>query len=60
MTVKHEQLRRQLGVVDATLMGLGSILGTGVFVTIGIAAGASGPAGLLAILLAALVAMCSM
>ena len=53
------QLRRELGVFGATMMGLGSILGTGVFVSIGIAAGVAGPAVILAIVLAALVAICN-
>ena len=54
MTV--QRLRRELGVFGATTMGLGSILGTGVFVSIGIAAGVAGPSVILAIVLAALVA----
>src|SRR5688572_6396000 len=38
------------------MMGLGSIIGTGVFVSAGIASGIAGPAVLLAVVLAALVA----
>lgn len=49
-------LRRELGVFGATMMGLGSIIGTGVFVSIGIAAGVAGPAVIIAIALAAAVA----
>jgi APA family basic amino acid/polyamine antiporter len=56
---KHDLLRRDVGVGGATLMGLGSIVGTGVFVSIGIAAGIAGPAVVLAIVLAAAVAMCN-
>lgn len=52
-------LRRELGVFGATLMGLGSIVGTGVFVSIGIAAGVAGPAVILAVAIAALVALCN-
>jgi APA family basic amino acid/polyamine antiporter len=52
-------LRRELGVFGATMMGLGSIVGTGVFVSIGIAAGIAGPAVVVAIALAALVALCN-
>ena len=52
-------LKRELGVFDATMMGLGSILGTGVFVSIGIATGVAGPAVVLAIFLAGLVAICN-
>jgi APA family basic amino acid/polyamine antiporter len=49
-------LRRELGVGGAALMGLGSILGTGVFVSIGIAAGIAGPSVVLAVALGAVVA----
>lgn len=57
----HEpgQLKRQIGVFHAVLLGLGSILGTGVFVSIGIAAGIAGPAVLVAIVLAGLLALCN-
>lgn len=50
------QLKRDVGLFGATMMGLGSIVGTGVFVSIAIAAGAAGPAVVLAIAIAALVA----
>ena len=52
-------LQRELGLFGATMMGLGSIIGTGVFVSIGIAAGIAGPAVIIAIALAALVATCN-
>lgn len=52
-------LRRELGVFGATMMGLGSIVGTGVFVSIGVAAGIAGPAVILAIVVAAAVALCN-
>lgn len=53
------QLARVLGVPSAVLLGLGSIVGTGIFVTIGTAAGIAGPAVLIAIGIAALVATCN-
>lgn len=43
------ELKRELRTFGAVMMGLGSIIGTGVFVTIGIAAGVTGPSLLLAI-----------
>jgi APA family basic amino acid/polyamine antiporter len=49
-------LRRELGVFGATMMGLGSIVGTGVFVSLGIAAGIADGAVVLAIVVAAAVA----
>lgn len=55
----HQHLARQVGVFGATMMGLGSIIGTGIFVSIGIAAGVTGPSVTLAIAVAALVATCN-
>ncbi|HEX6968725.1 MAG TPA: APC family permease [Micromonosporaceae bacterium] len=54
-------LARRLGVRDAVVIGLGSMLGAGVFVVFGPAAAAagSGPALLLALLLAGFVAFCN-
>jgi APA family basic amino acid/polyamine antiporter len=52
-------LKRELGVFGATMMGLGSILGTGVFVSIGIAAGIAGGGVVAAIIIAAAVATCN-
>jgi len=51
-------LKRELGVFGAMMTGLGSIIGTGVFVSIGVAAGVAGPAVILAIAIAALLATC--
>jgi basic amino acid/polyamine antiporter, APA family len=50
------ELARRIGLVGAVGMGLGSILGTGVFVSLGLAAGVAGPAMLAAVALAAVVA----
>lgn len=52
-------LKRELGVPGAVLMGLGSIVGTGVFVSLAIAAGIAGPAVILAVAIAAVVAICN-
>ena len=50
------RLTRELGTFGAVMMGLGSIMGTGVFVSIGIAAGVAGPAVVIAVAVGALVA----
>lgn len=52
----HGRLARVVGVPGAVLTGLGSILGTGIFVSIGIAAGVAGPAVIVAVAAAAVVA----
>ncbi|MBN1585905.1 MAG: amino acid permease [Candidatus Omnitrophica bacterium] len=59
MNGKNPLLKKEIGLGGAVMMGLGSILGTGVFVSVGIAAGISGPSVILAVLLAAVVAMCN-
>jgi APA family basic amino acid/polyamine antiporter len=53
------RLARVVEVPGAVLLGLGSILGTGVFVSLGLAAGVAGPAVVLAVVLAAGVAACN-
>ncbi len=53
------ELERVVGVPGAVLLGLGSILGTGIFVSVGIAAGIAGPSVVLAVALGALVATCN-
>lgn len=52
-------LRRELGVVGAVMMGLGSIVGTGVFVSVAVAADAAGPSVVLALIVAAVVGLCN-
>jgi APA family basic amino acid/polyamine antiporter len=54
--VDTPRLKRELGLLDAVLLGLGSIIGTGVFVSIALAAEAAGVLVLPAIVLAAAVA----
>lgn len=50
------RLSRELGTFGAVMMGLGSIMGTGVFVSIGIAAGVAGSLVVIAVAIGALVA----
>ncbi|MEM9296682.1 MAG: APC family permease, partial [Planctomycetota bacterium] len=58
----HERggsLRRELGLTGAVATGLGSILGAGVFVSLGVAAGVAGSWVLVAIVLAGGLAVCN-
>ncbi len=52
-------LRRDLGLADAVAIGLGAIVGAGIFVVTGVAAGVAGPAFLPAMAVAALAAGCN-
>ncbi|WP_327325457.1 amino acid permease [Streptomyces sp. NBC_01210] len=52
-------LRRSLGVFDAVVIGLGSMVGAGIFVALGPAASAAGSGLLLGLALAAVVAYCN-
>lgn len=53
------RLTRELGLFGAVMMGLGSIVGTGVFVSLGVAAGIAGPAVVIAVAIGAGVATCN-
>ncbi|MFE6845592.1 APC family permease [Streptomyces sp. NPDC057686] len=56
------ELKRTLGVFDAVVVGLGAMVGAGIFAALAPAAGAAGPAGgalLAALAVAALVAYCN-
>jgi APA family basic amino acid/polyamine antiporter len=53
------RLTRELGLFGAVMMGLGSIVGTGVFVSLGVAAGVAGPAVIVAVAIGAGVATCN-
>src|SRR5262245_55631200 len=53
------ELRRDLGLLSAVAVGLGAIVGAGLFVVTGVAAGVAGPAFLVSLLLAGLLATCN-
>jgi APA family basic amino acid/polyamine antiporter len=53
------RLSRQLGTLDAVMIGLGSMIGAGVFAAIGPAAAAAGGGLLIGLALAAVVAYCN-
>ncbi|MCR9076500.1 MAG: APC family permease, partial [bacterium] len=53
------QLKRELGLFGAVMMGLGSIVGTGVFVSIVIGAQTTGASVIVAIAIAGVVAACN-
>ncbi|MFD5871716.1 APC family permease [Streptomyces sp. NPDC060322] len=53
------ELKRRLGVSDAVLIGLGSMIGAGIFAALAPAAGAAGSGLLLGLGLAAVVAYCN-
>lgn len=53
------QLTRGVGVGGALMLGLGSMVGTGVFVSLGVAAGITGPSVIVAVVIAAGVAACN-
>jgi APA family basic amino acid/polyamine antiporter len=55
----HQQLQRRLGTFDATTIGLGSMLGAGVFVVFAPAAGLAGNLLVLSVVIAGVVAYCN-
>lgn len=56
---EETRLRRRLGLFDAVTIGLGSMIGAGIFAALGPAAGAAGSWVLIALALAAVVAYCN-
>ncbi|MFK4144459.1 APC family permease [Streptomyces sp. NPDC004065] len=58
-SASHSGLRRTLGVGDAVVIGLGSMIGAGIFAALGPAARAAGPALLPGLAVAAVVAYCN-
>ncbi len=58
-TVMPQELRRRLGMFDAVMIGLGSMIGAGVFAALGPAAHAAGSGLLLGLAFAAAVAYCN-
>ncbi len=57
--IVKSDLRRDLGLLDAVAVGLGAIIGAGIFVVTGVAAGVAGPAFLVGLLIAGGVATCN-
>lgn len=53
---ESEQLVRALTLKDAVGVGLGAIIGAGIFVVTGVAAGVSGPAFIVGLLVAGIIA----
>lgn len=53
------ELRRGLGLIEAIGIGLGSIVGAGLYVVTGVAAGVAGPALLIGLVLAGIGATCN-
>ena len=50
------ELKRTLNLMDATAIGIGAIIGAGIFVVLGIAIGYAGPAVIISMIIAAIVA----
>lgn len=59
MTGGHPVLARRIGTSDAVVIGLGSMIGAGIFVALGPAAHAAGSGLLIGLAVAALVAYCN-
>jgi APA family basic amino acid/polyamine antiporter len=55
----HQRLQRRLGVLDATAIGLGSMLGAGVFVVFSPATALAGPLMIVSVLVAGAIAYCN-
>lgn len=52
-------MKREIGLFDATALGIGAIIGSGIFVVTGIVAGIAGPAMVFSIIIAGIIAVFS-
>ena len=58
-TAQSAPLQRTLGLADAVAIGVGAVVGAGIFVVTGVAAGVAGPAFLVALAIAGVAAACN-
>ena len=59
MNSTGKQLLRSLNLKDAVGIGLGAIIGAGIFVVTGVAAGVAGPAFIIGLIVAGIIATCN-
>lgn len=57
--VRPSVLKREIGLFDATALGIGAIIGSGIFIVTGIVAGAAGPAMIFSVIIAGIIAIFS-
>ena len=55
----NSHLKREIGLFGATALGIGAIIGSGIFIVTGIVAGIAGPAMILSVLIAGVIAIFS-
>lgn len=55
----YGQLKREIGLFGATALGVGAIIGSGIFIVTGIVAGIAGPAMIFSVLIAGMIALFS-
>jgi APA family basic amino acid/polyamine antiporter len=59
MTNNEAGLKREIGLFGATALGIGAIVGSGIFIVTGIVAGIAGPAMIVSVLIAGIIALFS-
>ena len=52
-------LKREIGLFGATALGIGAIIGSGIFIVTGIVAGVAGPAMIVSVIIAGIIAIFS-
>ena len=53
------KLKREIGLFGATALGIGAIIGSGIFIVTGIVAGVAGPAMIFSVVIAGIIAVFS-
>ena len=57
--VPGNKLKREIGLFGATALGIGAIIGSGIFIVTGIVAGVAGPAMIISVIIASIIAIFS-
>ena len=55
----HGHLKREIGLFGATALGIGAIIGSGIFIVTGIVAGIAGPAMIISVVIAGIISLFS-
>ncbi|HJX56285.1 MAG TPA: amino acid permease [Methanoregula sp.] len=58
-TPDHGHLKREIGLFGATALGIGAIIGSGIFIVTGIVAGIAGPAMIISVVIAGIISLFS-
>lgn len=57
LTADKAGLKREIGLLGTTALGIGAIIGSGIFIITGIVAGIAGPAMIISVMISGIIAL---